>query len=65
MLGLVSLLGPIASALALSRWGDRTGWAEEWFDILPAGIGYSSYLVTSLIAIIASGESGVFVLSTA
>lgn len=56
LLGLISLLAPIGSALALSQWGEKTGWWEEWFDILPAGVGYSSYLVVSLIAIIASGQ---------
>ncbi|KAL7414504.1 major facilitator superfamily domain-containing protein [Mrakia frigida] len=54
VLGLLSLVFPVLSAFALSRWGENTSSAEEWLAILPAGIGYSSYLVTSLIAIIAS-----------
>lgn len=63
VLGLVSLILPIGSALAMSRWAageigtdtaGRGGW-EEWFDAAPAGLGYSSFLVSSLLAILASG----------
>lgn len=64
VLGLVSLILPIGSALAMSRWAageigtdtaGRGGW-EEWFDAAPAGLGYSSFLVSSLLAILASGN---------
>lgn len=64
VLGLVSLILPIGSALAMSRWAageigtdtaGRGGW-EEWFDAAPAGLGYSSFLVSSLLAILASGK---------
>lgn len=54
LLGIVSLALPIASAITMARWNEHTPSWVEWIDISPAGLGYSSYLVTSLIAIISS-----------
>lgn len=58
VLGLVSLALPVLSAFAMSRWGAgcRAGGWEEWVDVAPTGLGYSSFLVSSLLAILASGQ---------
>jgi hypothetical protein len=44
----------------MSRWSGRReggGTWHEWVDPAPAGLGYSAFLVTSLMAILASGTS--------
>ncbi|CED82850.1 Predicted transporter (major facilitator superfamily) [Phaffia rhodozyma] len=55
ILGVVSLTLPIWSSVMMSRWDtEGTNSWHEWGDLVPAGLGYSSFLVTSLIAIISS-----------
>jgi MFS family permease len=53
-LGIASLVLPCITAGQLSTWDGETSELRTWLDLSWGGLGYSSFLVTSLIAMIAA-----------
>jgi len=53
-LTLISCLATVVAASLVACWNDRTSQPHLWFDIFPQGLGMSSVITTTLIAMIAS-----------